>query len=180
MTRKYAITIDPGLRKTGVAVWKNTNLGAFVSKPSDFSELVAVFFPENLETARDLLGFRGMFFATCYALGSYLDYPLGYLVIEGQQIYQSGSHEMPQLAGVCGALSLIPADNYISLLPKKWKRNLKKNLMEHHAKPTLSDTEYTTLKAFLDTMRKDERHNVWDAVGIGLVWNKRLHIRRSR
>lgn len=79
-----------------------------------------------------------------------------------------------------GALSLSPLIPVFGALPKTWKKNLSKTVHHEQLRYQLQDTKYgDSLQRVLVTEQeysKGKRHNLWDAVGLGLWACKRADI----
>lgn len=101
---------------------------------------------------------------------------LSHFVVELPQVYvgarQKGDqNDLIQLAAVVGALCMafegVPQRVY---LPAEWKRQVPKNIMNERALARLEPPEAENITS----RRKSLRHNVLDAVAIGLKFHGRL------
>lgn len=148
------VSIDPGVRLCGVAVFEDGELAsAWLSKSS---------------------GWRTM--AYCVVSDLQKRYPLevlepGRLVIEKPQIYTQNKlkgdpNDLIDLACVVGALGvLMIRQELTTYLPRQWKGQVPKHVMIERIKGKLSEDERKRIEL---PSAKSLQHNVWDAVGIGL------------
>lgn len=155
------VSIDPGLRHCGVAVF------------SDSGELQKTYLIRNKEkTERGPKVWKSM--AQEVRLG--VPGTFSTLVIEVPQVYSArfakgNPADLIELAGVDGALSIcLPADEVFGYLPRVWKGQVPKDIHNQRIEKTLTSAERTCVIELSATLR----HNVWDAVGIGLYHLKRM------
>lgn len=73
-----------------------------------------------------------------------------------------GAHAGIAAANVC------PGTQPVPVLPRQWKGQVPKDIIERRTWSTLNDIEVARLKTVLQYVRPTWRHNVIDAVGIGL------------
>lgn len=101
-------------------------------------------------------------------------------VSEYPQVYRAGTSkgdpdDLLQLASVVATFaSNIVAKDYLAVRPREWKGTVPKDV--HHARvlKALDDHEKLIVEA---SAPPSLRHNVFDAVGIGLWWLKKQGIR---
>lgn len=160
------LAIDPGLRECGLAWYRDQTLvrcGLAVN-------------PDR--HGRGLAAWRSMAQA-CFALWR----PRGTLddlVVELPQVYGSGRgkgdpNDLLQLTGVLGAIGgYLRAQHYHEFTPRAWKGQVPKAV--HHDRVVnvwLSESELAALRLGCEDVKSDLKHNVLDAVGLGLHWHKR-------
>ena len=164
---RVTLAIDPGLRGSGVSVFSADSLvrAAYVKSPN--------------QADRGPYAWRDMAEAIRLWL-SMQEYEYGApnaLVMELQQVYatrfQKGNQDdLLQLAGVNGAISYafrgIP--EVFSYLPRVWKGTVKKEVMTARIESKLSPEELAGIEPCAVSLR----HNVIDAVGLGLYKFGRL------
>lgn len=157
------LTVDPGLRGCGVALFRD-------------GRLVWAKYVLNLErTDRGGDCFRGMAFAVENEARH-----AGYegserVLVELPQVYQSkhqkgDQDDILQLAGVVGALCMaLPPSRTVR--PREWKGTIAKEVMTRRILSRLDTDEDAAI------LRKSEAldHNIIDAVGIGLWYLGRLN-----
>ena len=148
------ISLDPGVKKAGVAVFHDKKLTeAWLAHGKNWQDTA-----QNVKSH----------FIACYSAE---------LVMEKPQVYvQSKLKGDPDdliglalMAGcVAGMLSAGVKSVYL-YFPRQWKGQVPKNIMTARTKEKLSDEE----RSRVDLPAKYLQHNVWDAVGIGLYHLKR-------
>lgn len=156
------ISIDPGVRRAGVAIWEGVSLvdARQFYHEDGYLDLATVIY-EYVEARWSEM--RG-------------------IVIEKPQIYHEHSKqkgdqndliELAIVAGQIGAILAYGIDVPITYyLPYEWKKQMKKEVTTPRIQEALDEKEH---KAILLPPAKKQQHNVWDAVGIGL-----FHIRKKR
>jgi Holliday junction resolvasome RuvABC endonuclease subunit len=97
------------------------------------------------------------------------------MAIELPQVYmrtrsKGDPNDLIHLAGLVGALTHWFRGTTFTYLPHDWKGTVPKEIMEARILKRLSDDE----KSKIQKAPKGLMHNVYDAVGIGLVHLKRL------
>jgi len=161
------ISIDPGLRMCGVAVW------------SDVGQLAKAGLVRGDAKAKDSAAWSAMVQSVktwicdqAWALGWS---PWTGWVSEFPKVYAVGKskgdpEDLLQLAGVVGGFAGLwgPATNI--LRPYEWKRQVPKAIMTERIKSKLTPGELERV----DLPAPSYAHNVWDAVGIGLAHLGRL------
>lgn len=148
------ISIDPGIRHCGIAVWQDYKLinaqlikGSKAKIPQCFQDMVKSLEPHLKKL--DLL---------------IIEYPKIY----SQRRLQKGDpKDLLNLAALCGAISS-KFKNVTYLEPKIWKGQTKKHVTEYRVKKHLSKEELNNIKLPCKYLQ----HNVYDAVGIGLWYIK--------
>lgn len=153
--------MDPGLRGSGVAIFCNGGLvdSAYVVGSKDG------FRPNTwVVMASEIMRWCG-------------DRPIRGLACELPQIYREAKlkgdpNDLMDLAAVVGALcALIPTETIRIYLPREWKGQVPKEIVHQRVKQRLSIDEMTNVHM---PPQKSLAHNVWDAIGIGLVHVKRM------
>jgi RNase H-fold protein (predicted Holliday junction resolvase) len=161
------LSVDPGLRTCGVALWNEGILHSAKLVRGHKSEFDA---PAWLTMADAVSAFTG-------------DESVDTLVIELPQVYQRGGgktkgdpNDLIQLAAAVGAITTrMNCTTNIVYRPAQWKHQLPKEVIEDRTKQILSDVELRRVDLPAITLR----HNVWDAVAIGLYHLKRREPLRS-
>lgn len=165
---KTLLAIDPGLRELGMAVFVGDELtyACLVRSPckppvKDGTAWVAM--------ARE-------------ALKAFVNSPIkdevrtDVLVSEVPQIYWQSSRggnsdSLLQLCGVVGAVAhAIPHGAFKAYRPREWKGNVKAEVMLDRIAAKLTPAELATIAKCPQSLR----HNVIDAIGIGLKYLGRL------
>lgn len=156
------VSVDPGLRGSGVAVWRDRVLvaAAYVRSPEK-----KVRGPQAWCAMADSVAFYVKPFT------------VDTLVIEVPQVYRAtvfngvNPANLIEVAGVDGAIAqAVQAVNRYPYLPREWKRQDDKADTQHKIEAELSDGE----KAAIEPCAESLIHNVYDGIGIGL-W----HLRRG-
>lgn len=98
-----------------------------------------------------------------------------YLILELPQVYQRGisrgdPNDLIQLAALVGTIQARFRVATTVYLPREWKGQVPKEIIEARAKGNLSASELSKV----EVPAKSLAHNVWDAVGLGLVYLTRL------
>jgi len=164
------LTIDPGLRGVGAALFETRGQDSVLLKASyvpnkDFSNLMRA----CLYLA-DLVD-RWVHDATKHHIGD-----LQQIVFEWPQVYtqsrlKGDPNDLLPLVSVNTAIACLANVNasLIALLPARWKGQVDKGVIESRVRERLSPQELSKVEAF-----GSKAHNVWDAVGIGLFHLGRL------
>jgi hypothetical protein len=151
------ISVDPGLRACGVAAWNAAT-----------KSLVHAGFVINQGT-----GWVSMVDAVRFAVGLISPAAVAtanvQLAIEIPQVYgralwKGDPNDLIDLAGLVGAFVHCFPEGRV-YRPAEWKKQVTKEVTEHRAKKRLTEEE---LSRVVLPSAKGLRHNVWDAVGIGL------------
>jgi len=157
----YVVSIDPGKHACSVAVWFGETLmrAAYIENILD----------SKTDGARWLdLGAK----VGAFILSQSFDPPN--LVLEVPEIYPGVRKEDPndliQLAGVLGAICGYVRGSVVWCPhPKQWKGQLPKKVSQARVEGKLTDQE----KARIIWPKANLRHNVYDAIHLGLVYLKR-------
>lgn len=167
MQRPYLMTLDPGLRGCGIAYFHD-----------DGTLLHAKYLKNPVKKGGGPEAWLGFLTAS----EDYRDWneTVDHFVSEFPQVYRAGASkgdpdDLLQLAGIVGVFSAnIAAREYLAIRPREWKGNVPKDV--HHARLTkaLDDHERLIVE---ESAPPSLRHNVLDAVGIGLWWLKKQGIR---
>lgn len=157
------VTIDPGLRGCGCAAWFRRNL------------IVAQYVepPAPVEPLGELVVAVGV---AVHEWVAHLPLPLDEgleLLVERPQTYRGRASEgdandliaVAMVVGAVGALARFRAGNLSTMTPSQWKGQAPKRVTEARARDKLNADERA--RVLLPRAQK-LRHNVWDAVGIGL------------
>lgn len=131
-----------------------------------------------------------LFSAFRFQFVNYQIHKVGYLhgprrlVIEEPQVYQghknykgADSEDLLQVAKTVGMVIGNGATQWESVAvvkPAEWKGQVPKTVMQHRIESRLTAREKDTLENMLDVHPKSKQHDIWDAVGIGLWYLKRL------
>lgn len=177
------VSMDPGKRACGVAVWRDAELHA-----AAWVRTVA------REKASGAEAWAQMAFAVeRYVQGVFTRIRVPedhiYFVAEVPQTYQGTGRaarvdldDLLDLAGVVGAVAtaLAPLDVIVSYRPREWKGNLPKEVMVERVKAKLSRDELS--RVVLPPGRKKgsvgvAAHNVMDGIGIGLKYLEAIGLR---
>jgi hypothetical protein len=161
------ISIDPGKRKVAYAVWDYDTgsllrAGLVTHDPSPGDE--------RAQQWKDI--------AYWTELAAGLGRIDNRLVIEIPQVYEGyqdeDKNDLIDLAGVVGALSAhVWGRVEWSPTPREWKGQLPKAITQKRVDAELNDAE----KALIEWPAKNLRHNVYDALHLGLTYLKREGIR---
>jgi len=161
------LCVDPGVRAVGAAIFSfEFNKG---------STLVDCDYVKNpIE--------RGMAPRDLMLIGKALQDRFGtfhHLVLERMRIYPGPQRFDPNdLVGVTGTVysisgfmaHILAPEQVNAFFPSEWKGNMKKEDMLQHIENQLNDSE----KLLIPDLPKSTRHNVIDAIGIGLKFTGRL------
>lgn len=157
-------SLDPGLNHCGVAVWINEELSS--------AELVRVKYQVATERAEKwrLMG---------HAVGKVI--PAGaHLIVEVPQVYtrqhsKGDPNDLIDIAGVVG--SVVSASFAVEVcwspVPHDWKGNLPKEVTERRVLNALRPAELAKIKPCPASLK----HNVLDAIHLGLVYLQREGLR---
>ena len=160
------LCVDPGIRGCGVALFD-----------SDDRRLARCAYVKN--PARSGGGPRE---AACMgaAVFNAVHEPARFVVVEWPQVYAQGKQKGDQadllsLAAVDGAIvGAFGLSEAASVLPRVWKGQVPKEIMVSRILLRLTDGERGIFEACTREVPKSLRHNVVDAIGIGLFTVGRL------
>jgi hypothetical protein len=168
-SKEYFASIDPGKHACGVAVWSGGNLiwASWVKNP--FAKTHG---KERVERWRDM----GKMVAV--HLQKWGRYGVG-LILEIPQVYSGerdeDKNDLLDLAGVQGAIvGATGFDVEWSPVPREWKGQLPKEISVKRVEAKLSSEE----KARIEWPAKSYRHNVYDAIHLGIVFLEREGLRQ--
>ena len=162
MRLQYTLSMDPGIRGCGIAVWAGGKL------------LSAQYVPNPVDKGNDVRAIVQMAVAVIKEAGN-----IDVLVVETPQIYNESAskkndNDILPLVGVDGAVAaLLHAQgtrHFHQYLPREWKGQVPKEIMQKRIEGRLTLDETTGI--FLPCASL--RHNVWDGIGIGLKFVGRL------
>lgn len=163
----WTLAVDPGLRLCGVALFEGQALhSAWLIKNTTRHERG----PEAWHSMGERV--LGSWLKRAPARGQLLHN----LVIEVPQIYWNSrkggrAADLIELAGVVGAVSsACPVLHRVHFLPKSWKGQTPKEVHNSRVLKKLSEEE----SGFLEPTAASLRHNMIDAVGLGLFRLGRL------
>lgn len=152
------LSIDPGLRALGAALWGQTPLGWRLHE----AELVV-----GARVGLDSVAWSA-------AAWSLMRWTAGAtvteLVVEFPRVYPGGRgkgdpNDLLQLAAVVGALALEFRGALVTIVrPSEWKGNTPKHVTENRVRRALSPEEMARVKWPAPSLR----HNVVDGIAIGL------------
>lgn len=167
----YWVSLDPGLRHCGVAVWRGTGLvwaGLVKGAPTGRG-------PQAWATMADEV------FGAVYQ-ARLPDFYVGGIVTEYPQVYRHGPGDpadLIELAGVVGAvvagLSESPPVHITGYLPRDWKGQVPKDVMCARIMSKLTPADLAAIQPCAPSLL----HNVQDAIGIGLFHLQKLGQRRT-
>lgn len=163
-------SIDPGLAKVAVAIWNSERDFAL-----EWAGLVLCDHSPGTERAQK---WREMAEAVFPWLWMHGGEPLD-MVVEVPQVYGGVHKEDPNdlldLTGVLGAIVGGQACNSVawSPLPREWKGQLPKEITQSRVDAKLSALE----KSCIEWPIKSLRHNVYDAIHLGIVHLEREGLR---
>ena len=161
------LTLDPGIRGCGIAMWVQ-------SAPS---YLFKAFYVRSLSKKGNAgPAWQAMARAVQQKVAT-----LGLLspktvVIEIPRVYPAAQQKGDQndlipLAGVGGLVcGMFPVADLVSYYPRDWKGTVDADAMIERIKKRLSATELNDVHLPIESLA----HNVWDAIGIGLHYFGRL------
>lgn len=166
-----ALSIDPGIRGVGAALWKDNKLSkaAYIRNPEKKGNGPK----ECAVVAQEVVKWISAVMAQMEWRSSYY---LDFLILEWPRTYAGRSakgdtRDLFPLAGIDAALaSLFIESNIIYYLPQQWKSNVNAEVMIERIKTRISEEE----KANIVLPCKSLEHNVWDSIGIGLYFLNRL------
>ena len=153
------LSIDPGLRKCGCALWSpdGTLLRAW--------------------TARARGSSRGPAMWVKMVNAIKLSPDISVLVVEQMQVYQdrkTNADDLLELTGVLGALSWrFKGAKLVGYKPAEWKKQAPKKVVHARLKARLSPEE-------LKSVEKKATHDAWDAIGIGAYYFRKQGVDRWR
>jgi hypothetical protein len=148
----HILAIDPGLRATGYAYFRNGTLARCGLKRCKLTERAEIAAAIGRDFAVEFLR------------------PLDVLLVEVPQVYQprflkGDPNDLVSLALVAGAALQLPAKARRAVSPHQWKGNVPKEITRSRVLFALSDIERDLV---LDAdVPESLRHNIFDAVGIG-------------
>ena len=153
------LSIDPGLRKCGCALWSpdGTLLGAWTARARGSSRGPAMWVKmvNAIKLAPDI----------------------SVLVVEQMQVYQdrkTNADDLLELTGVLGALSWrFKEAALVGYKPAEWKKQAPKRVVHARIKSRLSPEE-------LKSIEKKATHDAWDAIGIGAYYFRKQGVDRWR
>lgn len=151
--------LDPGLRAAGLAIFRYQTLavGTLVRSP--------------LDKIRDGEAWAAMGRAVAVELSGWT---IDHFVAEIPQVYRgfkADPDDLIQLAGVVGAVAhVVGAPRVTCYRPRQWKKSVPKDVFCARIESRLSLEEVSRIRACPASLR----HNVIDAVGLGLVALGRL------
>lgn len=106
-------------------------------------------------------------------------FPVHAFITEYPQVYdkihQLGDQDdIIQLACVAGAVSgAIPAKHYMGVLPREWKGQVPKKIHNLRMLNRITEQERANIEPAIEQMK----HNIYDAVGIGLFFLEKEGVR---
>lgn len=157
------LTVDPGLRRAGAALWYQDGVlkKAWLSQaPSWLTPVESV-----RHMARDLAFAEGED-VTC----AVSEFPRLY----GGRAAKGSGDDLFLVAAVVGGLAALRDGPTVPVLPTEWGAS-GKGITEARCREDLSPEELARVQL---PSAKSLRHNVFDAVAIGLWWLRREGIRR--
>jgi len=167
------VAIDPGKNACGLSAWKGDNFNL------EFAELVKNPFVKTLSKQRaQKWGDMGKEVARVLYKTFGLDNGKISLILEIPQIYEGYQEEdkndLLDLAGVQGAIvAATGAEVAWCPTPREWKGQLKKEITQKRVDDKLSHSELNSVKWPSPSLR----HNVYDAIHLGIVWLERQGLR---
>lgn len=162
------VSIDPGLRTCGVALW------------SDDNTLINADLVKGSTKDKNAMAWCGIADSVAFFIEQSMDLNIDRLTkvcIELPQIYvrsrsKGDPNDLIQIAAVVGSicsLLCIPPEACQIIKPAEWKGQVPKDVVENRCKNVLTKDELSKVAK----VTKSLQHNVWDAVGIGLWFLKR-------
>jgi len=158
------ITIDPGAHDIGVALWRGTEL------------INATLIRDEGRPVGELAHAVGIW---ANSAAAWAGVSIETVVVERPQVYHQNKLvgdpndliTIALAAGHCAQAILrhAPRAAVHYLRPAQWKGQLPKAVSVQRTKETITDDERERVALPAPSLR----HNVWDAVGIGLYWHKR-------
>ena len=162
------ISIDPGLDYFACAKWDEH--GRLIG-----AEFYEVPLSPRTEPAARAVSVGGMFGAI---LEPYLRDDCSRVVFESPVIYPKSKappNDIMHLYGAVVAMAQVCAEYFVRaefVEPRKWKGNVPKAVFGERIESRLTPKEHQL--AHLERFPKTKRHDVVDAIGIGLWWLRRL------
>lgn len=166
MTPRHLLAFDPGLRCVGLtAIDLDTGLivraTAGMSNPNMPGQGPDVWRATMAHTRTQLEGLN-----------------IVRIIAEWPQIYDNRKTDpapLLLLAAIDGALAMMfPDADMSTITPRCWKGQRTKEVTTAQAKRVLSTGELDVITAGCARIPQDLRHNVWDAVALGLVTTQRM------
>jgi len=164
------VTIDPGVRFTGVAVWDHHQNRYYLRR----AHLVK-------NTEKNLA--QSVVDVSCAAFIGGYEYAA--VVIELPQVYgvdksKGDPNDLIAVAAVAGAImeryaSLAPVKEKLFILPAEWKGQVKKIVTKNRC---LADLKPREMDNVMLVQSAKQNENIFDAIGIGL-WYLHRHKLRS-
>lgn len=160
------VSLDPGLHHFGVALWSFSGELIKAKLIVNYAEK-----PNGIETGEVVANALLLELYDLSGIDAICEIPQVYTRDKSKgnpntlvQLACAGSFVLGRLKGVAH-----------TVLPAEWKGQLPKGAVEERCKQRLSEVE----KARIVYPIKSLRHNVWDAIGIGLFFlEKRVKIRK--
>lgn len=157
------LSVDPGKHDCGLALWDDTGglvRAGFVQTPHGGTQRVAIWT------------------GTANAVLAWLRNCKPDLILEIPQVYggprSNDPNDLLDLAGVQGAVAALVGGTVLwSPLPREWKGQLPKAVSQARVNAALSDAE----KARILWPTASLRHNVFDALHLGIVYLQRHRVR---
>lgn len=167
----YVVSIDPGLRGCGVAVFRDTELvwASYIRSPNAKDRGPKAWLDMAIQVEAEL---RSLF-EDLFIEGGTLD---AALVVEVPQVYRGAQQkgdpdDLLQLVGVEGWVAgLLRAVRVVGYRPREWKGQVPKDVHVRRIEAILLPEE----KARMQKCPASLRHNMLDGVGIGLFHVRRL------
>lgn len=167
------LSVDPGLSKVAYAIWSNEHDSDlwYELEQGGLAVLAHEVGTERVQKWADMAcAFREMIPAIC---GDYL------LVIETPQVYGGPRDEDPNdlidLAGVVGAIAAtVGGPVEWSPKPREWKGQAPKEISRQRVDNRLTEAEKSRIRWPIKSLR----HNVYDALHLGLVYLEREGLRK--
>lgn len=148
----HVLAVDPGLRATGYAYFRNGSLAKCGLHRSKLPDRAAAAAEIGREFALEFMR------------------PLDVLIIEVPQVYQArlmkgDPNDLVSITLVAGALLQLPAALRRVVSPHHWKGNVPKDVTKSRVLFALSITERQLLQDL--NVPDSLKHNVVDAIGLG-------------
>lgn len=170
MASDLVLCIDPGLRACGVALFDTDG------------RLRRAGLPQNaIRKERGPRAWNGMAQAVwAWYEGLRIGYDPDHVRVEGQVVDSRtpNANDMLEVSGVAGACAALWLDSQISSpgAPENWKSSIDKKAMTERIRGRILESPAEW--ANLDNVPESLRHNMFDAVGIGLKYFGRLEPRK--
>lgn len=169
----YIASIDPGKHACGLAIWRlipDVRLVKAEWVRNPFKDEPGVERAERWgDMARQVAGVISRWQQIGWKVSLLLEIPQVY---SGES--EKDKNDLLDLAGVQGAIvGATNCDVEWSPLPKEWKGQLPKEVSEKRVDSKLLDSE----KALIQWPAKSYRHNVYDAIHLGIVYLEREGLR---